>query len=140
MMGFVAALSSSIAFIILIMSAQLLNVINVQALREKEVQSIQISKQLIDILPDQSTSAADKYSYYISESEVAALIDIAKPISLYCTYGNNFSLEIAKKISVYNYILIKNNQKELNVDLLEPLFNNRKTQKDSCYLTTEQMH
>lgn len=136
MMGFVAALSSSIAFIILIMSSQLLNVISVQATREKEAQSIQISRQLINILPEQS-SATDQYSYYISEEEVAALMIIDKPVSLYCTYGNNFSLEIAKKISAYNFILLKNNQKELNISLLPPELNKRSLQKDSCYLTTE---
>lgn len=45
MMGFVAALSSSIAFIILIMSAQLLNILNASINRDKVMASVHVEIQ-----------------------------------------------------------------------------------------------
>ncbi|EAB4643466.1 hypothetical protein D9835_23310, partial [Salmonella enterica] len=69
MMGFVAALSSSIAFIILIMSAQLLNILNASINRDKVMASVHVEIQEKKLTPELKKQGM--ISYYLSENDVS---------------------------------------------------------------------
>lgn len=70
-MGFVAALSSSIAFIILIMSAQLLNILNASINRDKVMASVHVEIQEKKLTPELKKQGM--ISYYLSENDVSNL-------------------------------------------------------------------
>ncbi|EKA4765863.1 hypothetical protein OLJ13_001620, partial [Salmonella enterica] len=104
MMGFVAALSSSIAFIILIMSAQLLNILNASINRDKVMASVHVEIQEKKLTPELKKQGM--ISYYLSENDVSNL-NFNRNIIMTCNYGNNLSEDISKNIMVYNFLMVK---------------------------------
>ncbi|MCT7233019.1 hypothetical protein, partial [Salmonella enterica] len=86
MMGFVAALSSSIAFIILIMSAQLLNMLNASISRDKVMASVHVEIQAKKLTTE--LKKKEMISYYLNEDDVNYL-NFTLNIIITCYYGNN---------------------------------------------------
>ncbi|EDG2590867.1 hypothetical protein GCQ23_12815 [Salmonella enterica] len=130
MMGFVAALSSSIAFIILIMSAQLLNILNASINRDKVMASVHV-----EIQEKKLTSELKKQgmiSYYLSENDVSNL-NFNRNIIMTCNYGNNLSEDISKNIMVYNFLMVKKKNPNAFVTLLKPEYLPGKT--NSCSIS-----
>lgn len=129
-MGFVAALSSSIAFIILIMSAQLLNILNASINRDKVMASVHV-----EIQEKKLTSELKKQgmiSYYLSENDVSNL-NFNRNIIMTCNYGNNLSEDISKNIMVYNFLMVKKKNPNAFVTLLKPEYLPGKT--NSCSIS-----
>lgn len=130
MMGFVAALSSSIAFIILIMSAQLLNILNASISRDKVMASVHIEIQEKKLTP--GLKKQGMISYYLSENDVGNL-NFNRNIIITCNYGNNLSEDISKNIMVYNFLMIKKKNPNAFVTLLKPEYLPGKT--NSCSIS-----
>ncbi|ECF7608714.1 hypothetical protein KUQ36_003451 [Salmonella enterica] len=130
MMGFVAALSSSIAFIILIMSAQLLNILNASISRDKVMASVHVEIQEKKLTP--RLKKQGMISYYLSENDVINL-NFNRNIIITCNYGNNLSEDISKNIMVYNFLMIKKKNPNAHVTLLKPEYLPGKT--NSCSIS-----
>ncbi|ELM5565332.1 hypothetical protein Q2589_003619 [Salmonella enterica] len=130
MMGFVAALSSSIAFIILIMSAQLLNILNASINRDKVMASVHVEIQEKKLAPELKKQGM--ISYYLSENDVSNL-NFNRNIIMTCNYGNNLSEDISKNIMVYNFLMVKKKNPNAFVTLLKPEYLPGKT--NSCSIS-----
>ncbi|EME8509013.1 hypothetical protein V0N18_004868 [Salmonella enterica] len=130
MMGFVAALSSSIAFIILIMSAQLLNILNASINRDKVMASVHAEIQEKKLTPELKKQGM--ISYYLSENDVSNL-NFNRNIIMTCNYGNNLSEDISKNIMVYNFLMVKKKNPNAFVTLLKPEYLPGKT--NSCSIS-----
>ncbi|EEN4927374.1 hypothetical protein GIZ17_12775 [Salmonella enterica] len=130
MMGFVAALSSSIAFIILIMSAQLLNILNASINRDKVMASVHVEIQEKKLTPELKKQRM--ISYYLSENDVSNL-NFNRNIIMTCNYGNNLSEDISKNIMVYNFLMVKKKNPNAFVTLLKPEYLPGKT--NSCSIS-----
>ncbi len=128
MMGFVAALSSSIAFIVLIMSGQLLNLLYVSMHRQEQKSSLHVE---VSDSSSESNENKENLSYYLNPDLVKQL-DIKRNIYLTCDYGSNFSEDVSKKIMLYNYLLIKKIHPDAHVFLTSPIHNVDKV--NSCVL------
>ncbi|EGS5160194.1 hypothetical protein M0K47_004980 [Escherichia coli] len=112
MLGFVSALSSAVAVMILIMTTLLINLGTTMLARDNALKSIQIDKlsssqhSQNDMKKTQgdilfgglSLSAVDLKK--IKESGVSTLV-------IYCQYGSNLSKSVATKISTLNYLRLK---------------------------------
>ncbi|EAA7833542.1 hypothetical protein AA148_16585 [Salmonella enterica subsp. enterica serovar Muenchen] len=130
MMGFVAALSSSIAFIILIMSAQLLNMLNASISRDKVMASVHVEIQAKKLTTE--LKKKEMISYYLNEDDVNNL-NFNRNIIITCNYGNNLSKDISENITVYNFLMIKKKKPNAHVTLLKPEYLPEKT--NSCSIS-----
>lgn len=112
MLGFVSALSSAVAVMILIMTTLLINLGTTMLAREKALKSIQIDelsstqhnqneiKKTHENILFGGLSLSTSDLKKIKESGVATLI-------IYCQYGSNLSKTVATKISTLNYLRLK---------------------------------
>lgn len=122
MMGFVAALSSSISLIVLIMIAQLINIISIASNQDLSGGIIvKTNDKLESVIAVDKSDPSVKASYYLTP-EVAAAIGPHKEIVLYCEYGNNINRSTAEKIVSYNYILLKKAQPDTTITIKKPEF------------------
>lgn len=137
MLGFVSALSSAVAVMILIMTTLLINLGTTMLGREKALKSIQIDQlsspkhSQDDIKKTQENilfgglSLSTNDLRKIKESGVSTLV-------IYCQYGSNLSKAVAIKISTLNYLRLKKTLGEKReIILLSPPYVET---TNSCYV------
>ncbi|EJN1667691.1 hypothetical protein AADY61_001602 [Salmonella enterica] len=135
MMGFVAALSSSISLIVLIMIAQLINIINITTQQEKSGSLVvKTNENLQDFMQGTKDKNSTEASYYLSPEVVSA---IGKHIDfiLYCEYGDNLDISTVGKIISYNYLALKKSYPEANITIKKPVLSPDK--KNLCKIIYE---
>ncbi|HGB5788199.1 TPA: hypothetical protein ACIVT4_004921, partial [Salmonella enterica subsp. diarizonae serovar 61:l,v:z35] len=123
MLGFVSALSSAVAVMILLMSALLANLLSVSLDKEKNKSKLnfasisQVEKKDKNSKGSQAQKGQgdDKNGQSgISVSGLFLTPQILKPfdyspnpIAIECSFGSNLSYEVARKYLTYNYIVSK---------------------------------
>ncbi|MEW51353.1 hypothetical protein EDQ37_24565, partial [Salmonella enterica] len=116
--------------IILIMSAQLLNILNASINRDKVMASVHVEIQEKKLTPELKKQGM--ISYYLSENDVSNL-NFNRNIIMTCNYGNNLSEDISKNIMVYNFLMVKKKNPNAFVTLLKPEYLPGKT--NSCSIS-----
>ncbi|HBA7888963.1 TPA: hypothetical protein J1Z77_004302 [Escherichia coli] len=108
MLGFVSALSSAVAVMILIMTTLLINLGATMLAREKALKSIQIDK-LSSTQHNQKTHENILFGgLSLSTSDLKKIKESGVPTLItYCQYGSNLSKTVATKISTLNYLRLK---------------------------------
>lgn len=140
MLGFVSALSSAVAVMILLMSVLLTNLLSVTLDQNRKKESANI------VFTDNSGESGDSRTgkkktkavgpskgFSLSVTDLLPLRNAktGAEIKIYCTYGNNLSLDIAKKYTTYNYIVAKKTLREADNILVEqPVYD--PTGKNNC--------
>ncbi|QPR27646.1 hypothetical protein I6G97_14690 [Edwardsiella hoshinae] len=129
MLGFVSALSATLAIIVLIASVMLVNLLSVSL--EKSKQNFQIKfSGIIDSEPSGKNGGknrdqegqSDKFGagtgrdnsdpqrmiskYVISPQDLPPAQSNLAEIETGCSYGNNFSYDVASKLAALNYIIL----------------------------------
>ncbi|EBJ2068822.1 hypothetical protein DP590_07520 [Salmonella enterica] len=135
MMGFVSALSSSIALIVLIMIAQLINIMNITSQQDRAgALFVKSNENLQDFTQGTNQKNSNETSYFLTPDVVSA---IGKHIDyiLYCEYGDNLDLSTAGKILSYNYLALKKGYPEANITIKKPVLSTDK--KNLCKILYE---
>ena len=69
--------------------------------------------------------------YSLSAKDLLPLKNTEKDIVIYCTYGNNLSLNVSQKYSTYNYIIVKKSLgSRVNITVEQPIYEPNK--KNTC--------
>lgn len=148
MLGFVSALSSAVAVMILLMSALLANLLSVSLEKEKKKSKInfesvpQVEKAKDDRDGNQTHKGKERNENGRSSISISGLSLTPKvlkplehspnPISIECTFGNNLSYDVASKYLTYNYIVSKLMFKNKQVVVL-PL-EEKKNETNTCVI------
>lgn len=134
MLGFVSALSSAVAVMILLMSVLLANLLSVVAEKEKKMEHanlllVESSEKKTN--SEKSSSVKPGKGYSLSAKDLLPLKKTEKDIVLYCTYGNNLSLSVSQKYSTYNYIIVRKTLgSHVNLTVEKPIYEPSK--KNTC--------
>ncbi|ASG56307.1 Uncharacterised protein [Salmonella bongori] len=134
MLGFVSALSSAVAVMILLMSVLLANLLSAAISKDAKLNSSTLNyssgsgsveskgKSKVVITPGKGFS--------LSVSDLLPLRSSDSAVRIYCAYGNNMSLEIAKKYTTYNYIVAKSVLGDKKIVVVSPIY--EPTSKNNC--------
>lgn len=123
MLGFVSALSSAVAVMILLMAVLLVNLLSLtlEQDRKKDYANLIYNSEteqkhrVVMPLKGFSFSVTDLLPFRASKEGVV--------IRIYCTYGNNLSLDIAQKYTTYNYIIAKKALRDIDQVLVgQPVY------------------
>ena len=124
MLGFVSALSSALAVIILIMSIMLVNLLKSATNNSSEQSELEVNPENVARIQNMATSLDGfKLDYNIVTSDVLEAIKTKpdlKTINLSCTYGNNFNLAIAEKYITFNLVILKKTNPDLEINYEKP--------------------
>ncbi|AOP41812.2 hypothetical protein ACOGYQ_001909 [Edwardsiella piscicida] len=127
MLGFVSALSSAVAIMILLMSILLANTIAILLENENE---INVANLIYDN-PEQSVAIIGaEQGYSISAKDILPLADKDSSVRLYCTYGYNLNMEMARKYLTYNYLVLKVALKDKTIIVEQPIY--KPLSKNNC--------
>ncbi|HEQ1859953.1 TPA: hypothetical protein VEO38_003539 [Providencia alcalifaciens] len=132
MLGFVSALSASVAVMVLLMSVLLANVLatTLEAEQNKD-------KALLEGTKDNQSVQDEKTNMMKSlvfSHDVVKVMDNpkVKAINVYCSYGNNLTLNTAMTYTIYNTVLIKKNIPNITVSAEKPVEDTKNT--NTCFL------
>lgn len=132
MLGFVSALSASVAVMVLLMSVLLANVLatTLEAEQNKD-------KALLEGTKDNQSVQDEKTNMMKSlvfSHDVVKMMDNpkVKTINVYCSYGNNLTLNTAMTYTIYNTVLIKKNIPNITVSAEKPVEDTKNT--NTCFL------
>ncbi|MFM4936840.1 hypothetical protein [Aeromonas sp. 30P] len=111
MIGFVSALSSALAVMMIVLTSTLLSLMKSTLASLEEGKS----KVEVNIKMNSGGDSSSNESYELHDSMVITPKDVYEmskgsklsAITIKCTYGNNLSYKAAKQYSVYNYVLLK---------------------------------
>lgn len=138
MLGFVSALSSSVAVMVLLMSVLLANVLSTTMGMEKNK-----DKTFLEGISDKQNIENNKNIENNQNNIMKSLVfnhaDLKvmnnpkiKVISVHCSYGNNLSFDSSMTYTVYNTVLIKKNIPNITVVAEKPV---KDTQgENTCFL------
>lgn len=119
MFGFVAALSSAVTVIILIIASSLLNLLNVYNQNEQARKSG--LNYNIDKVNEENKSNGNNNQFalgvnVLSSADVTNILKYrdGRDIYITCSYGNNLSEEVARKLLSFNFLRLK-----YHADLIE---------------------
>lgn len=141
MLGFVSALSSAVAVMILLMSVLLTNLLSVTSEKDKKMGHANLllagssgtSEKKTDSAKSGKTVQPGK-GYSLSAKDLLPFKNVEnakKDIVIYCTYGNNLSLSVSQKYSTYNYIIVKKTLgSHVNLTVEQPIYEPNK--KNTC--------
>ena len=134
MLGFVSALSSAVAVMILLMSVLLTNLLSVTSEKDKKMGHANLllkeSSGTSEKKTDSKTVKPGK-GYSLSAKDLLPLKNAERDIVIYCTYGNNLSLSVSQKYSTYNYIIVKKTLgSHVNLTVEQPIYEPNK--KNTC--------
>jgi hypothetical protein len=155
MLGFVSALSSTLAIVVLISSVLLVNLLTFTLnkrekdyqlkLNENVMKQEEASSDVQNVVPgngqDKSSgvnlSGASINKNIISLKELPPRNSNITDIVIGCSYGNNFSYEVASKLSTLNYIILAKNFMGTNVKITheQPILDEKKV--NDCWITQE---
>ncbi|ENT7746150.1 hypothetical protein ACFGPE_002889 [Salmonella enterica] len=132
MLGFVSALSSAVAVMILLMSVLLANLLAVAIAKDEKLDSstLHYSSDTEELKNKQKAIIMSGQGFSISVSDLLPLRASSSAVRLYCTYGNNMSLEVAKKYTTYNYIVSKSVLGNKKIIVVSPIY--EPTSKNNC--------
>ncbi|EAM2866729.1 hypothetical protein AHS81_23905 [Salmonella enterica] len=124
MLGFVSALSATLAIIVLIASVMLVNLLSVSMEKSKQKFQIKFSginesktanyddgkKKGDEQRKENHSNSRDQKlmisKYVISPKDLPSANSNVVEIETGCSYGNNFSYDVASKLSSLNYIIL----------------------------------
>ncbi|MEB2439816.1 hypothetical protein [Citrobacter braakii] len=132
MLGFVSALSSAVAVMILLMSVLLTNLLSVTSTKDKKMEHANLLLSTSSGTSNEDTNSVKPgRGYSLSAKDLLPLKNTEKDIVIYCTYGNNLSLNVSQKYSTYNYIIVKKSLgSRVNITVEQPIYEPNK--KNTC--------
>lgn len=136
MLGFVSALSSTLAIVVLISSVLLVNLLTFTLKKSEKEFQLKLNENILkqeEILGDvqngvqesgqekssssSNLSGASISKNIISPKELPPRDSKISDIATGCSYGNNFSYEVATKLSTLNYIILAKKFIDTNVKI-----------------------
>ncbi|WP_095907161.1 hypothetical protein [Enterobacter cloacae] len=148
MIGFVSALSSTLAIVVLIASVLFVNFLTFTKKKSETDFHLKLNKSIIkqeegDYIPldrgqeessDSNLSGLSMSEHIISPKDLLSLNSNIKEIATGCYYGNNFSYEVASKLSTLNYIVLVKSLMDTNVKITleEPKLDENKV--NNCWV------
>ncbi|WP_275076815.1 hypothetical protein [Providencia rettgeri] len=135
MLGFVSALSASVSVMILLMAVLLANVMSSAMDMEKNKNKAQLLG--IEDSNKKNNKINNNMTSLTFNNEVLDKIDHekVKKIEIYCSYGNNLTLDAALTYTVYNTIYLKRNIPKVDIHALNPVEDNNG--ENSCFLKSQ---
>ncbi|HHR5991689.1 TPA: hypothetical protein ACS73B_003259 [Providencia alcalifaciens] len=136
MLGFVSALSASVSVMILLMAVLLANVMSSAMDMEENKHKAKILG--IDDnggeIKDKNKNIHNTMKSLTFNYEILNTIDYnkIKSIEIYCSYGNNLTLDTALTYTVYNTVYLKKNIPQVSIKALKPAED--KNGLNSCFL------
>ncbi|EKO3563492.1 hypothetical protein HJA72_004279 [Vibrio fluvialis] len=120
MLGFVSALASSIAVLILVISISMVNTVMTQIEKEEKLRSFTMVSD--DGVNEEKGSHDLGKNEMISQNSVLPLALITSlsaddAVLLTCSYGKYYSFDVAEKFLTFNYLKLKANKKNIKVDV-----------------------
>ena len=156
MLGFISALSAAVATMTLLMAVLLANVLSSTMAVEQNKgkatlmgiegdnlgDSTEINNSNIDSNNRNHGSGNGNGNSMVKSltfsHDTLKLIDSnnVKSINVYCSYGNNISLDAAMTYTIYNTILIKKNTPNISIKALKPIEDNDGV--NACFLKSDE--
>ncbi|WP_253912697.1 hypothetical protein [Salmonella bongori] len=136
MLGFVSALSSAVAVMILLMSVLLANLLSAAISKDAKLNSSTLNYSSGSGSGSEESKGKPKVvitpgkGFSLSVSDLLPLRSSDSAVRIYCAYGNNMSLEIAKKYTTYNYIVAKSVLGDKKIVVVSPIY--EPTSKNNC--------
>ncbi|ECG1194401.1 hypothetical protein FPE49_003306 [Salmonella bongori] len=132
MLGFVSALSSAVAVMILLMSVLLANLLSAAISKDAKLNSSTLNYSSGSVEPNGKSKVVitPGKGFSLSVSDLLPLRSSDSAVRIYCAYGNNMSLEIAKKYTTYNYIVAKSVLGDKKIVVVSPIY--EPTSKNNC--------
>ncbi|EFL3127034.1 hypothetical protein JMJ20_005175 [Escherichia coli] len=137
MLGFVSALSSTLAIVVLISSVLLVNLLTFTLNKSEKDYQLKLNE---NVMKQEEASSVNLSGVSISKNIISlkelpprnsSITDIVTG----CSYGNNFSYEVAAKLSTLNYIILAKNFIGTNVKITleQPILDEKKV--NDCWVT-----
>lgn len=124
MLGFVSALSASVSVMILLMAVLLANVMS----SAMDIEKNKHKAKLLGIKnsTESKVSTNKTMKSLIFNNEILNNVDHKKikEIEMYCSYGNNLTLDAALTYTVYNTVYLKRNIPQVKIKALKPVEDN----------------
>ncbi len=154
MLGFISALSAAVATMTLLMAVLLANVLSSTMAAEQNkgkatLMGIEEDKlgDSTEINNNNNDSNSRNYGSGNGNSMIKSLTfshdtlklidnNKVKSIDVYCSYGNNISLDAAMTYTIYNTILIKKNTPNISIKALKPVEDSDGV--NACFLKSEE--
>lgn len=135
MLGFVSALSSAVAVMILLMSVLLANLLSAAISKDAKLNSATLSFNSGGggIAKENKKNAivpGSGQGFSLSATDLIPLASSNTTVRVYCTYGNNLSLDVAKKYTTYNYIVAKSALANTQIIAGQPVYEPKN--KNNC--------
>ncbi len=131
MLGFVSALSSAVAVMILLMSVLLANLLSAAISKDAKLDFATLSFTSVEgedkknsIIPEPGQG------FSLSATDLMSLASSNTTVRVYCTYGNNLSLDVVKKYTTYNYIVAKSILANSKIIVEQPVYEPKN--KNNC--------
>lgn len=125
MLGFVSALSSALAVIILIMSIMLVNLLKSAFNNSAEKSTVEVNTKTVTRIAGMSVDTSGlKLDYNIVTSNIIDNIKSnpkIKEVDVFCTYGNNLSKDLADKYVTFNVVILKKSLPDIVVNYQKPM-------------------
>lgn len=136
MLGFVSALSASVSVMILLMAVLLANVMS----SAMDMEENKHKAKILGIednggeIKDKNKNIHNTMKSLTFNYEILNTIDYnkIKSIEIYCSYGNNLTLDTALTYTVYNTVYLKKNISQVSIKALKPAED--KNGLNSCFL------
>lgn len=147
MIGFVSALSSSLAIIILIMSVMMLNMmqgaenekdqIQSQLMMEAEEAEEQKKKDNNKKAKQEDENKLELNNNVVSEyyiKKINKMKDV-KMLTVYCEYGTTLDYTVASKFTTFNAIVLAKKFSQYKLNVQEPLL--QQSTDNKCFIINE---
>lgn len=135
MLGFVSALSSAVAVMILLMSVLLANLLSAAISKDAKLNSATLSLSSVEgggAKENKKNAIIHEpgQGFSLSATDLISLASANTTVRVYCTYGNNLSLDVAKKYTTYNYIVTKSALANSKIIVGQPVYEPKS--KNNC--------
>lgn len=155
MLGFVSALSSTLAIVVLIASVLLVNVLSVSVKKSQKEFEIKITDQFNQSNPsgegvsqkgtgtgtgtgntDLPSTGIIKSKYVLSANDLPPKNSLISKVTVSCSYGNNFNYDVASKLLTINYIILEKHffNTAVKVVMQKPVYDESKI--NDCSIVT----
>ncbi|ECP3589021.1 hypothetical protein FZH48_25450, partial [Salmonella enterica] len=104
---------------ILLLSVLLANLLSVAITKDNKLDSANLTYEADN--KDQTDVVMGK-GFSLSVKDLLPLRSSDAAVRIYCTYGNNLSLEVAKKYTTYNYIVAKSALGDKEIIVEQPIY------------------
>lgn len=153
MLGFVSALSSTLAIVVLIASVLLVNVLSVSVKKSQKEFEFKITDQFNQSNPsgegasqkgtgtgtgntDLPSTGIIKSKYVLSAKDLPPKNSLISKVTVSCSYGNNFNYDVASKLLTINYIILEKHffNTAVKVVMQKPVYDENKI--NDCSIVT----